>query len=553
MRQVPNNQRKNSMRSAKKTLAIVMLALTAASMSSIINVRQAHASAMSVPTGFNVQTFLSGPPFVTIAGLAFSQDGKLYISDLGQPPMSGGQRIFTINLATKSVSTLISGLPLGSPARMLVGDGRPLVGNDLIVSDWNSQVSSPCCDGRVFKISRQTGSFTVLASANPAFPPPGDPFGLALGPGGNFGDGLYVMDFDGASPNPPVLYRVNADGSETVVLVSPSTWTVDRLPTHIAFGTGGGFGHDLYVTDIFNPATIWRVKAITSDVSSFVLSSFVTGAPLIGPSSLRFGPGGAFGTNLYVLDASGVIFTIASDGTVSTFATGLPTANTFYPDLAFAPDGQSLFVAINDNIIEITPSTALSVSKFFTDSSLNPLPTDSNGNPKADVVLANGVVTSTNPGQVLAWVNVTNTAGAPLQSLKVNETLPLDWRVDPPWMPAQGAIHVFFANTTSLATNLEITQSSTIKVATGNPLTVHLAIPSFNATGIGHPLMPGQSILLSVKLTYALIGTSQSATSYPRNYTDTAVAAAWTQASFSGAQSTGSGSAFFTADAKVVS
>ena len=68
----------------------------------------------------------------------------------------------------------------------------------------------------------------------------------------------------------------------------------------------------------------------------------------------------------------------------------------------------------------------------------------------------------------------------------------------------------------------------------------------------GHPLMPGQIVLLSVKLSYGLIGTSQSATSYPRNYTDTTVAAAWTQASFSGTQFNGNGSGFFIADAKVV-
>ncbi len=120
-------------------------------------------------------------------------------------------------------------------------------------------------------------------------------------------------------------------------------------------------------------------------------------------------------------------------------------------------------------------------------------------------------------------------------------------------MPALGAIHVYFAKTTSLAKNPEITQPSTITVSSGNPQTVQLSIPSFNATTIGHPLMPGQSILLSVKLTYGLIGTSQSASSYPRNYTDTAVAATWAQASFTGTEFTGSGSAFFTADAKVVS
>ena len=55
-----------------------------------------------------------------------------------------------------------------------------------------------------------------------------------------------------------------------------------------------------------------------------------------------------------------------------------------------------------------------------------------------------------------------------------------------------------------------------------------------------------------MKLTYGLIHTIQLASSYPRNYTDTAAGAAWTQASFTGIESSGTGSAFFIADAKVV-
>src|SRR2546426_6638629 len=111
------------------------------------------------------------------------------------------------------------------------------------------------------------------------------------------------------------------------------------------------------------------------------------------------------------------------------------------------------------------------VSKFFTDSSLNPLPLDNNGNPMVNVVLGRSIVESTNPGQVLAWVNVSNTGSTSLQSLK---------------------------------------------------------------------------------LTYGLIKTSQSFASYPRNYADTASAAAWTLPSFTGTESSGSGSAFFIAYAKVV-
>jgi branched-chain amino acid transport system substrate-binding protein len=190
----------------------------------------------------------------------------------------------------------------------------------------------------------------------------------------------------------------------------------------------------------------------------------------------------------------------------------------------------------------------LSVSKFFTDSSLNPLSLDNHGNPAVNVVLPNSIVRSTNPGEVIGWVNVTNTAGTPLQSLKINDTLPIDWKIFPAWLPAKGAIHVYYANTTSLATNPEITDSSIIDASTGNPETVHTSILSLSSTAIGHPLMPGQRVLLSVKLRYGLVKTSQPASSYPRNYTDTANSGGWTQESFSGTEYTGTGSASFIAE-----
>ncbi len=201
-------------------------------------------------------------------------------------------------------------------------------------------------------------------------------------------------------------------------------------------------------------------------------------------------------------------------------------------------------------IVLAKQSPGLVVSKFYTDTSLNPLPTDRFGNPKVDVVLAGGVVKRTNPGAIIAWVNITNTSGSSVESLKVNETLPVDWVVAP--AQGKGAIQVFYANTTSLATNLKITVPSTISLVTGNPEIVLLAIPSLDGTLIGHPLLSGQSILLGVKLGYGLTMTSQSASSYPRNYTDTASAAVWVGALFTGTEFSGTGTAFFVADAKVV-
>ncbi len=187
----------------------------------------------------------------------------------------------------------------------------------------------------------------------------------------------------------------------------------------------------------------------------------------------------------------------------------------------------------------------LKVTKFFTDSSLNPLPTDSSGNPKVDVVLAGAslqfaVVHSTNPGQIVAFVKVTNTLGATANSVSVKDKLPVDWAVHPAWLPPKGGIQVFFQFFNGAT--VEITDPKTIIVSAGNPETVLLSIPNIPATAAGKGLDRGDSILLAVKLSYGLVGTSQSATTYPRNYTDVAAVKGYSNVSFTGAARTSSSS-----------
>ena len=89
-------------------------------------------------------------------------------------------------------------------------------------------------------------------------------------------------------------------------------------------------------------------------------------------------------------------------------------------------------------------------------------------------------------------------------------------------------------------------------MGTGNPQSIGLSIPDLSTTAIGHALQQGQSILLGVKLDYGLDKTSQSVSSFPRNYTDTASAAAWTGASFTGTNFSATGSASFIAYAKLL-
>src|SRR5947208_3072499 len=198
------------------------------------------------------------------------------------------------------------------------------------------------------------------------------------------------------------------------------------------------------------------------------------------------------------------------------------------------------------------PPQSLRVSVFYTDSSLSLLPLDNNGNSTVNILLAKGTVESTSPRQVLAWVNVTNIGSIPIESLVLNETLPLDWTINPPWMPAKVGVHVYHGNGTSLTTNQEITRASTITVSQGNPEVVHLTLTDLTATSIGHALMPGGNILLSVRLSYDLIKTSQSPVSYPLGCTDTASVASWTLPYYVGSESSTSTSNSFTALVKMV-
>lgn len=260
---------------------------------------------------------------------------------------------------------------------------------------------------------------------------------------------------------------------------------------------------------------------------------------------------GPFGTSTEIYDPTAGSWTVSAPRTISTRE---HTATLLL-------DGRVLVAGGGDNGIIysqvdiFTPKAAnrMGVTQFFTDLSLNPLPVDSQGNPIANVTISDGTVRYTDPHRILAWVNVSDTSGFPIESLKLNETLPTDWIVSPSHMlnGAIGAIHVFYANGTSLATETDITKSVNVTISNTNPERVGLAVPSFTSI-VGHPLLSGQSILLSVRLGYGIVGTSQSAASYPRTYMCTVAVAAWTQEAYRGTQFAGHGSALFVADAKIV-
>ncbi|MCA8953828.1 MAG: hypothetical protein KDE27_30225 [Planctomycetes bacterium] len=274
-----------------------------------------------------------------IRGIAVAPSGTVYTAD-------GNPRLVAFDPATGARTTLLSGLPLSRPAMLRLGDGRQLTGNDLVLVDWNTEETTTCCDGRVFRIDPVTASSSVLASGNPQYTD-ADPYGVAFGPGGAFGDYLYVTDFQGATSHPPLIYRIDGSGVASPWFTA-SQWTTASTPRCLEFGTAA-FGGDLFVTDL-DSATIWRIDATPS------ASAFVTGLDVVAIAAATNTAWGSFlyvlaqgttGTDLYRVDPVGNLELVIDE------IPGKPT----YAALAFRPDGVVLWVGVGRQLYQVVPSS----------------------------------------------------------------------------------------------------------------------------------------------------------------------------------------------------
>lgn len=300
------------------------------------------AAQIQVGPGFVVEDYVEPGTFHDISGLTVRDDGTVYVSDIGgaDPRLA---RVYDGN-----VEVLIEGLPLGSPGRMLIGDGRPTLGTDLILADWNGMGMSGCCDGQTLRIDPETGAVIDTLSAGTPGRRTGDAFGLAMGRAGAgaLSHSLYVMDFQGASPEPPVLFRA-ADGAPAYVL-DHNDWTTDRKPGSMIMGRGD-YGANLYIVDGANPPTIWQVDAHLG------LRPFASGNPLRVPVAIAQAPAGPFEGAVFVLDpAAHAIFMLDPAGGLSQVAKGI--VGTPFSDIAFSPDGQSMFLGLGDRLVRISPA-----------------------------------------------------------------------------------------------------------------------------------------------------------------------------------------------------
>ena len=176
------------------------------------------------------------------------------------------------------------------------------------------------------------------------------------------------------------LYAINPDGSvHTVYTAAKVRGDIDDMQfdstgrllmisgqDQIKYSTGG----DLEVLMSVSTSTpvsmaidganriflagISGTVSIYDALGTLIQADFLTG---LGPNPrIRFGGGGAFGTDLYVMDNAGDLLSVAADGTKTLFGSGFGagTVMTAGSWIAFGPDG-ALYVAEfpNDRVLRI--------------------------------------------------------------------------------------------------------------------------------------------------------------------------------------------------------
>jgi len=149
---------------------------------------------------------------------------------------------------------------IASPFGLLVGGG-----NGFPVGLY---VSEGLFGGDKIHVYTPDGQLEVFASGL------GGTEGMAFGPGGAWGNDLYIAETDTGT-----ISRVLADGTHSVIA---SGFDLPYGPTGIVFGAGGDFGDSLYAVN-YSSNTVWQLDApgiMPSMLATIGLDN--TGAPGIG-------------------------------------------------------------------------------------------------------------------------------------------------------------------------------------------------------------------------------------------------------------------------------
>jgi hypothetical protein len=199
--------------------------------------------------------------------------------------------------------------------------------------------------GAVWRIS-PTGTVAHYGTQTPPDPPAFQfgAGGIAFSAAGPFGSFLYTGASGGNLGD--CISRIDTGTGETTAFnILPGGAVISNgAPAGLQFGPGrAGFSTDLYFAYDNSPGPPGLSSAVYTLDSNGQRTML---AAIDHPEEIEFGPGGAFGRDLYVAAFSGDIVRITSGGVVSTFVAGIP-GGVF--GLAFADSSILYFNSFDDH------------------------------------------------------------------------------------------------------------------------------------------------------------------------------------------------------------
>lgn len=293
----------------------------------------AGSATAGVPEGFELNVLMEDERLYSVGGLLARDDGNLFVN--GYPDL------WNMDLTASSITPVFT-RPSPWGTGMIVRSTHGDYGDFIYFADHNTGNAKG--DGQLFRMDPTSLSVTLVATGTVGRTI-GDPLGLTFSP-----DGLFVMDFQGASNQVPLLYSRKATGEQLNYFEDAAQWTTDTSPNYLLHSPGAnGYPAGFFVSD-GEADVIWRVAPSTPPT----LGVFTSGE-LGSLGGMRWGLGGSFGTDLYVLAVEQQkILRIAADGTASEFASELPlTPELALGDIEFSADGRRLFVGSGTTVLEI--------------------------------------------------------------------------------------------------------------------------------------------------------------------------------------------------------